>query len=665
MSRRAGETATLPATSTASVPDGHDGDWRLRILGDCMVLFAVLVSVVLWWQGHPAILAPAAAVLGVAMPLSRRLPVPAAATAALTLVVGFYLAAAVGLGLMQVSVPLDPTVALGVLLAPCLGAVVDLAMRRSPASPDETSASHLAQRAIVVGAVVGPALFLLVVGIAIARYGEGALAFAMSGDARNHLLLGRVIMSQGGIGGAALAAGPALSDSVLALTMAIPGRGVAAPDQLLAKDIQALTALLVSATIAWSLACACLVWAVGRLDRVPQAFAVAAASVIPLAGIGLGIALKDGYFSAVFAMPLLISALCLSTWLARDTGRRRGRTITWIAIALSLPVAATVWSLMLPIQAMVVLGALIASHRRSNPRDTLAAAGIVAVALAAAVLLLLPLALGPSMAAMTAGGSIAAPGPALSVTVVLIVLSIVAAGLPRIRRSVFLPYLLGTLGAVAIVLYLAAKQPPGMEWAYYPRKVAWMWVLVGFPLLLAPAAFVHARPRAGPRRSRFFSTVLAAAGSLAVLSLAAGSVRVSSPLLPSALVGLSPGAQTPGGAWSILRGWGQPDWQMVETVLRLGASNRPLVIWAYSDPGNDRLGNFWMSTYDPAQPPGSGTYISPLGGWAYGYNPTDVTQLCTLLDQDPLRNVATRDASLPSTVNSQCGLPADRVWVVP
>lgn len=53
-----------------------------------------------------------------AMPLSRRLPAPAAATAAFILVMGFYLAAAVGLGLTQLSVPVSPAVSLGVLLAP-------------------------------------------------------------------------------------------------------------------------------------------------------------------------------------------------------------------------------------------------------------------------------------------------------------------------------------------------------------------------------------------------------------------------------------------------------------------------------------------------------------------------------------------------------------------
>ncbi len=665
MRRPSGETGDRSPMLTERVPEGHVGSSRLRVLGDCAVLVAVVASVVLWWQGHPAILAPAAAVLGVALPLSRRLPVPAAVTAALILVVSFYLTAVVGSGVMQLSVPLSPSVALSVLLVPCLGAVLDLALRRPPASRDETSASHWADRAIVLGALAGPALLLLVVGIAIARYGQGALAFAMSGDARNHLLLGRQIVSLGGLGGEILALAPALSDSVLALTIAVPGTGVATPDQVLTTDIQALAALLVSATIAWSFACACLVWALGRLQRVPQAFAVAAASVIPLGGLGLGIALRDGFFSAVFAMPLLISALCLSTWTVRERGHRRGRMLTWLAIGLSLPVAATVWSLMLPIQMMVLLGALIGSHRRSMPRDTLEAVGIVLVAFTAALLLLLPLLLGPGTAVLTATGSISAPWPALFVTVPLIVLSIAAAGLPQIRRSVFLPYILGTLGAGAVVLYLVAKQPPGLWWNYYPAKVAWMWGLVGFPLLLAPAAFVLPRRPAATRGPRGLATMLAAAGSLAVLGLAAGSVRVSSPLLPAVLGGLSPGAQTAGGTFSILRGWGQPDSRMVDAVLRLGASNQLLVIWAYSDPGNDRLGNFWMSTYDPLPPPGPGTPISPFGSWAYTYNPTDINQLCALLGQDPLRNVATRDSLLPSTVDSQCGLPAGRVWVLP
>ncbi len=649
---------------TKVADEGHVGGWRLRILGDCTILLTAVASVVLWSQGHPAILAPAAAVLGVAMPLSRRLPAPAAGTAALILVVGFYLTAAVGLGLTQLSVPLAPIVALGVLLAPCLGAAVDLALRRPPSPPDNTSATHWAIRAIVLSALAGPALLLLVVGVAIVRYGDGALAFAMSGDARNHLLFARQIVSLGGFGPAVLAAYPALSDSVLALMIAVPGRVVATPGRVLENDIQALAAILVSVTVAWSLSCACLVWAVGRLQRRTQAFAVAAASVIPLGGLGLGVALRDGFFSAVFAMPLLISALCLSMWTIRERDPRRGWMIAWSAIALSLPVAATVWSLMLPIQITVILGALIGSYGRSWARDTLKAVGIVLLALAAALLLLLPL-LGQRAADLTATGSISAPSPALFVTVPSVVLLIACGGLPQIRRSVFLPYLLGTLGAGAVVLYLVAKQPSGLAWNYYPAKAAWMWVLVGIPLPLAAAAFVRPRRLATARGSRILATVLAVTGSLAVVGMAEGSVRVSSPLLPAAFDGLSPGAQTPGGTFSILRGWGQPDDQMVASVLRWGASGQSLVIWAYSNPGNDRLGNFWLSTYDPLPPPGRGAPISPFGGWAYGYDPTDMNQLCALLDRDPRRNVATRDSLLPQTISSQCGLPAGRVWVFP
>jgi hypothetical protein len=638
---------------------------RRRFLWYGVVLITVVASVLEWWQGHPAILAPAAAVIAVAMPASRRLPVPAASAAALLLVVGFYLAAVLALGMTAISAPMRPSIALGVLLAPCLGVVVDLALVRRSEPWRGASTRSWTERIAVVGAVAGSALFLLVLCVAIARYGEGALAFVLRGDARNHVLVARQILSGGGMDGVMLSQGPTLSNSVLALMMASRGMGFAPPDQILRNEFDAVAALVTLATIAWSLSSAGLVWAVGGLRHRAQALALAAASLIPLTGLGLGVALSSGFFSIVFAMPLLISALSLAVWTVRTRDRRRGSMLSWVAMSMILPVAATTWTPMLPVETMVVAGAIIGFHRRSMVQETLKAVGIAGVAMVAAVLLVLPLLTGPALAAVTATGWIFPPPPAVFLTVPLIVLAIAVAGLPQVRRSVFLPYLLGTLAAGAVVTYAVAQQPPGLEWNYYPAKLAWIWVLVGFPLLLTPAAFVVPLRSTTAWGRRVLPTTIAAAASIAVLGLAATSVRVSSPLLPQAAAALAPGAQPGGTTLLILNGWQGPDWRTVDAVLALVAKKQSLVMWNYFDPGNDRLGNFWLSTYDPLLSPDSGAMFAQFSNWAGAEDGVDVNQLCDLLNRDPLRIVATRNSLLPSVVTSRCGLPADRVWVAP
>ena len=115
----------------------------------------------------------------------------------------------------------------------------------------------------------------------------------------------------------------------------------------------------------------------------------------------------------------------------------------------------------------------------------------------------------------------------------------------------------------------------------------------------------------------------------------------------------------------ILNGGQGPDWRTVDAVLALGAKKQSLVMWNYFDPVNDRLGNFWLSTYDPLLSPDSGAMFAQFSNWAGVEDGVDVNQLCDLLNRDPLRIVATRNSLLPSVVTSRCGLPADRVWVAP
>jgi hypothetical protein len=238
-------------------------------------------------------------------------------------------------------------------------------------------------------------------------------------------------------------------------------------------------------------------------------------------------------------------------------------------------------------------------------------------------------------------------------------------GIPRGTRSVFLPHLMGTIAVTCIVVYAVTRQPSGSEWNYYPAKLAWLWILAGLPMLLIPAAYAVPAFVGGRLRREAVDASFRVTSSVVVLALAAVMVRVSSPLLPPALALVGGGGHVFGNAWSIPAGWGQPDARMVRFVLDLAREDRSWVIWSYSDPGHDRLGNFWLSTLDPLPAPGQGPRVDAFGGWAYTYDPTDIAALCSLLASKPGRTVATADPALLGIVRTSCGASAAIVRVFP
>ena len=115
----------------------------------------------------------------------------------------------------------------------------------------------------------------------------------------------------------------------------------------------------------------------------------------------------------------------------------------------------------------------------------------------------------------------------------------------------------------------------------------------------------------------------------------------------------------------MLAGWSQPSAATAEDVVELGEREGPLVLWAFRDSGEDRLGNFWLSSYDPLAPLDGSVPLSPFAGWAYTYDATDLSQLCALLAADPARLVVTRDPAVESQLASSCQVPESRVDVQP
>ena len=643
-------------------------DWQrpssARLAASAVVLAIAAGSCLQWWFGQPIVLAPVASVIAVTLLSSRRLPVPAAAAASLLLVTGYFLAALLLFGLSSHSAPIRPSIAGCILLAPCLAIGVDLMLGRPLTAMNLASNKVLVDWVLWGGVLVGPILLLSAIGLALMRFGEGGIAFALGGDARNHILISRAILAAGGLSIRALSSGPLLSNSVLALTMDTRHRALASPGQLLSHDMEALAALLTVSALAWSLASAGLIWAIGSLRHKTQAFALTGASLVPLTGLGLGVALRDGFFSAIFALPLFVAALGLATWSVRFRGRREGWILTWLAIVAILPIAAMTWSPMLPIEAALVCGALLGLHERSIARRTLMRGCLAVASILVTLALLWPFLKGQGEQPIAASGSIIPPSLEVFVLVPILVLAIGLAGALQVRRSVYLPYAFGTLGAGILVGYAVWRQPPGALWNYYPAKIAWLWILVSFPLLLVPAAFLVPPLRSTGGRGIPRRTAFAAVGALAALGLASVSDVVSSPLLPRTIASYTSGARIAWGSQSIPSGWDWPAPSAIDAVLRLGSLKRPLVMWNLIDPANDRLGNFWLAVYGPLPADGLRFGESNFIGWAYSSDNSDIAQLCVLLREEPERMVITRDPQLPTLTASKCHVPVQRVSVI-
>jgi hypothetical protein len=229
-------------------------------------------------------------------------------------------------------------------------------------------------------------------------------------------------------------------------------------------------------------------------------------------------------------------------------------------------------------------------------------------------------------------GSIAPPPPAVAALPVVLVLVVALAGWSAASARAFVPFLTASVVALGIVVYAVAAQPAGLAWNYYPSKVAWIWATVAFPFLLVP----FAQPRGGPAPR---STL----GAVAVLLAAIALSPVATPVLPSAMAWTQTGLEQQGysvGAWE------QPDAAALRLVERLGSTRQKYVVYGV-DPEEDRITNFWLATYDPFE---NNKFIA----WAY-FEQNRPEDICTILDQQPRRIVATADPTAEQALEATCG----------
>jgi len=597
----------------------------IRGAGRAAVLVLGLAAVAQWWAGTAPFLALVAAYVAVLLVLAQLLPLRVAVSAAFVALLGCYLALLVAVPLVMTG-PLRPGTALAILLAPCLAATTHLSSEPAVDRPVRVPSRS------VLAALGGGAVLVVAVLLAARNGPYGAVAWTTSGDARNHLLDARGVIRAGGLHGQWLTGLPMFHEGVMALLLDSHGRGTASGGALLRRDLHAYAATSAALAVLWTLATTALLLGFGRIRGRAAPVVVLAASLLPLAGLGLGVAMRDGFVPILLLQPLLLCSLAVLTWLTTTDDTGTPVTVAVGITALALPLAATTWTPFF----VVLCGACavpwllrLRGGRQRAARLALMAAGVLA---GSAVCLAV---ISNTDGFLTLPGSIAAPSPVAAAVLPALVLAMVAGRWAAARRLAFAPYAAGTLVAAGIVAWSVAEQSPGQAWNYYPSKVAWIWALVTLPLLLLP--FLRRRPGR-------------VAGVAVVLVAALALSPVASPVLPASLGW----AQTGLNHYPTVGTWTQPTPSALELAVRLGDGRRHYVVYAV-DPAQDRITNFWLAVY--TAPPRS-YFADPLVGWAYTETGT-IQDVCALLGLQPGRVVATADPAAQGQLEAQCGHPVE------
>lgn len=478
-----------------------------------------------------------------------------------------------------------------------------------------------------------------------------AAAWAMSGDARNHVFVLRGVIDAGGITVDSLRAYPLLFNGFVAAHAAAEGRPLGQPGELLQEDVDSLAALyvLIVALLAGVVASA----AAQVVSLCRTSFEASGLGAYLLAGgagllvmspIVLGTALKDGFFTGLAGLLIFVCAI-MTTVRSQTVPSAETALVTGAAGLLLL----MVWPLLALICAPLAALAALALFRRTG-KAALLAAGCTAV-----LALIPPLVFYATRAqvvpVLLLPGAITRP----STWYLVVLVASITLGYFLLRGSpmsaLHVPAVTAFAGVVLIVFLAALGEQPAF-WGYYSAKTLWLLESSLAYLTLVPAAYISLQR---PAEGAGVAERLARHGATASLVLVAlGVIAMGSPLGPPL-----ERART---------GWMQPSTGIANDVMANGNEAGPYVFWNWSVPqvynGDDRLANFWAMAVWAVRPDGTYTSGNTVAGgpvaWAYRAG-GDTSELCELAAGVPGLRIHTRDGTLQAKLSEAC--PAAQVSV--
>ena len=479
-------------------------------------------------------------------------------------------------------------------------------------------------RLIPATVLIGPVLLLLtVVGYAV-RWGP-IPAWAMSGDARNHLLTTEAIVQAGGW--TFLTAYPALENSLVAL-VSLPREGGPLGTALI-LDVQTMAQVMVVILLILGLLAGLV--AAGRIAVLSAGaqLRAAVASCLVVSPLLLGGTLIGGFHAVPLAVLIVVA---VTGWLVLTDH-------SWWAAAgvaaVGSVLLATAYPLIAPIAVGVFLGWWLT--RAPGPSRALVLPGVVTIAaLAALGLVLWVVAARPDLVAIlvAAGGIARRSPPLLLAPLAVAVVSWVVVRTWAQTRAIAVVAVGGVFVAVVVawLVWLAA------DYSYYAEKTLWLGA-VG--LLPVAAARLDPMPSDTIRRS------LAPALTLGVMSFVPLLFGGGGVLLPSI---------------TVLQGWWSPSAAQVQVVQELPDRADHNYLWRIYGADADRPVNNWLSTWNA--PTGDINFSQPALSWTSAPTAVVAQTYCDWLTAQPDSIVWTADPASAKALRSECDVSGSRVQVL-
>jgi hypothetical protein len=511
-------------------------------------------------------------------------------------------------------------------------------------------------------------LGFIIVLVAYINKGVAGFAWALSGDARNHLLLSRQIIDEGGVTLQLLSWYPPLGNVLLSLSSSIPGRGIHQSSQSLIVDFTSIGLMTFSLLSLVSILSATIAANILSSSKF-RLSAILFSALAPFLGFVSGVAFQDGFYPALFAIAT-IELTFLVTLLYVNSESNELRSVCLVALVWTIPLALSIWTFVALVPFVLFLW-LFYRCWKSQFFSSLKMRFLIANTILSAsfsLALVIPVVLrktGSTYVALT--GSIQSPKPIIFLLFSCFLVMLVLLHQQSNVDDFWKPLFMANFFVGVLILAMVLVQKPSPFWNYYPAKLAWIWessLLWIFPVAtcLILSRDSHAEGKKRVKADRYPG-----------LNIVQQWIPASMPfVLPLTLVLAIQPWQSPfvslNGYVSnyesrIINGWHAPSNLVVDKVVSLmdqGEAN--YVFWDAFNPSDDRLGNFLLALTVQQRDPGYTWPIPQIGAWAYLENPTEIASLCELISDKSVKwTVITNDANLNDEVFVNCGIEISAV----
>lgn len=475
------------------------------------------------------------------------------------------------------------------------------------------------------------------------RFGWGSMAFAMSGDARNHVWFSRFMIEQEGLNASSSAFYPVLPDAMVALTRSGLEIFSDLAENSLTLDIASIGIMTAAVLILLSLLQVQIGKSIFDEHHPLRVLSIGVIAFLPLGGLVSKVGLNDGFYPALFAS-LTLQLFILAGWLLLKTIDELEKSFLLVSLFLLIPLIASTWTVLVifPIASFLLLSKstkqMIFSLARNN--RPIQSAAVFSILLSC-------LNLAPLVEKGVASNYVKSPGaitlpPSKLLLGILFAFTFFFAWRAFRDKSEQMGYLAGVLcTSLLTFLYLASLQDNSNYWNYYPAKFTWIALISVFPFLLAYGI------RDFSKNPRILAFIM-----VAPLVLLSWSIN-NSPWIKFDLTSTFKPQSV------ILGGWYSPGSVSVNQILNHGNKDVPILFWDLTDPSGDRLANFWLATYLPARFDNPVLATNELRDWAYWEIPGQPASLCELLISSNLKwKILTRNKTLLSEIQDVCSQEA-------